>query len=77
MEMLTNSKCLFDAITRSSTCREKWFIINIAVVKEEYDGQEISKSGHVDSDQHTPDGLTKAQICQALNAILNTGKLQF
>lgn len=74
MEMLTDSKWLFNVITRSSTCREKRLKIDIAVVREAYDQQEISQVEHI-SDQNPADGPTKVKKCQALNAILDTGKL--
>lgn len=36
LQMLTDAKCVFDAITRSSSCREKGLLIDIAVLKEAY-----------------------------------------
>lgn len=75
MQMLTDSKCLFDVITKCSTCREKRLLIDIAVVKEAYQKQEISQVGHVFSDQNPADALTKIGNCPALNSILETGQL--
>lgn len=75
LEMLTDSKCLFDVITRSSTFREKRLLIDIAVVKEAYNKHEISRVGHVFSNHNPADALTKVCNSAALNSILDTGSL--
>lgn len=75
LKMLTDSKCLFDVITKSSVTKEKRLLIDIAVVKDAYAKNEISQVGHVFSDQNPADAMTKIGKCQALNTVLETGRL--
>lgn len=76
MELLTDSKCLCDVITRWSSCREKRLMIDIAVVKEAYSRQEISQVGHLFSNQNPADGLAKFRNCLDFNSILDRGSLE-
>lgn len=73
--MLTDSKCLFDVLTSSSSLKEKRLLIDTVVAKEAYQKEEIDQVGHVFSDQNPADALTKPNFNHVLNTILETGKL--
>ena len=75
MQILTDSKCLFDVVTRSSSFREKRLMIDIAVVKDAYEKEEISQIGHVCSGNNPADAFTKVGNCDALISILDSGTL--
>lgn len=47
LQILTDSKCLFDAITKGSTHCEKHLLVDIVVAEEIHDNQEITQAGHV------------------------------
>jgi len=71
--MLTDSKQMFDVIIRASHTTEKRLMIDAAAVREAYKRYEISNVGLVRSEHNPADGLTKPQICAALDVTLRTG----
>lgn len=72
--MLTDSKQMFDVITRASHTTEKRLMIDVAAAREAYNRHEISNVGLVRSEHNVPDGLTKPGPCAALDAVLRIGK---
>ena len=73
MVMLTDSKQMFDVITRASHTTEKRLMIDIAAAQDAYNKHEISNVGLVKSEHNIADGLTKPGLCSALNTMLRTG----
>ena len=73
--MLTDSKSLFDIITKSSTTREKRLLIDIATVRNAYNNNELSKVGNILSNQNPSDAFTKVGKCKALISILEAGTI--
>jgi len=72
--MLTDSKQIFDVITRASHTTEKRLMIDVAAAREAYNSNEMSNVGLVNSMHNVADGLTKPRLCSALDAVLRTGK---
>jgi hypothetical protein len=75
LSMLTDSKSLFDVISKSSTTLERRLMIDIAVSREAYNTQELSDIGLVRSEYNPADAFTKAGNCRILDNILRTGRL--
>jgi len=71
--MLTDSKQIFDVITRASHTTETRLMIDVAAARDAYNKHEISNVGLVKSDHNIADGLTKPGLCSALNTMLRTG----
>lgn len=71
--MLTDSKQLFDVVTRTSHPTEKRLLIDIAAAREAYNRQDLSNVGLVTSEDNMADGLTKTKPCAALDRLLYTG----
>jgi len=71
--ILTDSKQVFDVITKASRTSEKRFMIDVCVAREAYNRYEISNVGLVLSAQNVADGLTKVGFCKALDDVLNSG----
>jgi len=69
---LTDSKKMFDVITRASHTTEKWLMIGAAAVQDAYNEHEISNVGLVKSEHSISDGVTKPGLCSALNKMLRT-----
>ncbi len=74
--LLTDSKSLFDVISKGSRTSESRTLLDIAAAREGYRRREISNIGFVRSDQNLADGLTKTMTQAALPSVLSTGKLQ-
>ena len=72
--MLTDSKCLFDIITKSSTTNGKRLMIDLDVINEAYRLHEISTIGHIGSKQNPADCLTKIQKNETMIKVINDGK---
>jgi len=72
--MLTDSKQMFDVITRASHTTEKRLMTDVAAAREAYNRNEMSNVGLVKSEHNVADGLTKPRLCSALDAVLRTGK---
>ena len=71
--MLTDSKSLFDVITKYSHTAEKRLMIDITSVRDAYNMEEISNVGFVRTAYNPADAFTKVDKCQALETILSTG----
>jgi len=72
--MLTDSKQIFDVITRASHTTEKRLVIDVATAREAYNRNEMSNVGLVKSVHNVADGVTKPRLCSELDATLRTGK---
>jgi len=72
--MLTDSKQLFDVITRASHPTEKRLMVEIAAAREAHNKHEISNVDLLKSEHNVADGLTKPRPCAVLENVLRTGR---
>jgi hypothetical protein len=70
--MLTDSKALFDVLTRTRYTTERRLMVDIAAAREAYHEQIISNIGLIRSEFNIADGLTKAGPNEALSKFLVT-----
>ena len=75
--MFTDSKSLFDIITKCSNTSERRLMIDLQAVRDAYQSYEISNVGFLRGPNNPADALTKANKCNALNHLLRTGKANF
>ena len=75
--MFTDSKSLFDTITKSSTTAEKRLMIDVAALREAYRRKEISDIGFVRTEFNPADAFTKRGKCRALDHLIKKGKCDF
>ncbi len=73
LKMYTDSKSLFDVITKSSTTLEHRLMIDVLSVREVYQKQELSDIGFVRSDQNPANGFAKPNACKALEELFLSG----
>ena len=71
--MYTDSKQLFDVITRAAHTTEKRLMVEIMAAREAYNRYEISNVGLVPGDSNPADRLTKPKIFVQLNELLHQG----
>ena len=57
--LYTDSKCLFDTITKLSTVSEKRLLIDIAAIRETYTNGDLSNVAHVASKHNLANIFTK------------------
>lgn len=76
LNLLTDSKALFDIISKGSRTSEKRMMLDIAAAREGFRDRVISDSGFVRSTDNLGDGLTKTMQQAALQGVLKNGKLR-
>ena len=70
MQLMADSKSLFDIISKGSRTSEKRITLNIHAARQAYQAQEISSIGFVRSEDNIADGLTKSKkkaVCHIIN----------
>ena len=75
--VLTDSKQVFDTITKASKTMERRLLIDIAAARQAYNREEISNLGLVASKNMIADDLTKTMRASSLIKVLETGKDKF
>ena len=73
--LFTDSKCLFDTITRLSSTSEKRLLIDISALREAYCAGDIHNIGHVSSEHNIANSLTKKANSELFQEFLKTGHL--
>lgn len=76
VQLFTDSKSLFDVISKGSKTSEKRLMLDIAAAREGFKDELISNIGLVRSKHNIADGLTKEMNQSALRNILETGQLK-
>ena len=76
LHLLTDSKSLFDIISKGSRTNEKRVMLDIHAAREGYKAHDISNIGFVRSEQKTADGLTKCMKQESFRELARTGKLR-
>ena len=69
---MTDSKSLFDIISKGSRTSEKRVTLDIHTARQAYQSREISNIGFVRSSDNLADGLTKPKMQKAIFHLLQT-----
>jgi hypothetical protein len=75
LTILTDSKTLFDVITKASYTREKRILIDLACAREGCRLFEIDKIRLISTEENIADGLTKDKSMENLRRTVRTGRL--
>lgn len=75
--LLTDSKALFDVISKVLRTSEKRTMLDIAAERDGFCDMEISDIGFVRNSQNIADGMTKAMAQIRLREVISTGLLSF
>jgi hypothetical protein len=73
LSILTDSKGLFDVVTRNSHARERLLNIEIAATRQAYRLEDISDIGLIWSEDNPADAFTKRGQCNALRRLMTSG----
>ena len=76
LHLLTDSKSLFDIISKGSPTNEKRLMLDIHAAREGYKAHDIRNIGFVRSEQNIADGLTTCMKQESLRELARTGKLR-
>ena len=72
LDLLTDSKCLFDIISKGSRTSEKRLMLDVAAARKGFETKDISNIGLVPSAYNIADGLTKPMQQAAIRNLLET-----
>lgn len=75
VQLLTDSKSLFDVVSKGSRTSEKRMMLDIAAAREAFRDKTISDIGFVRSSHNIADGLTKAMSQASIRQVIATGHL--
>lgn len=75
VQLMTDSKSLFDIISKGSRTSEKRMMLDIAAAREGFRDKAISDIGFIRSHKNVSDGLTKPMSQAMLRGILTKGQL--
>jgi hypothetical protein len=75
LQALTDSKSLFDVMTKRSATSERRLMLDIACAQDAWTKQDISDIGFIRSAENIADGLTKQMKQASLLKVLDTGQL--
>ena len=75
ISIYTDSRSLFDVITRNTTTTEKRLMVDIRAIREAYEHMEISDVAWIRSENNPADALTKVKENHILNGILDNGRI--
>lgn len=76
VKLYTDSKSLFDVISKGSRTSEKRLMLDIAAARQGFNNFEISNIGFVRTADNIADGLTKAMNQMALRHVLTSAELR-
>lgn len=72
VQLLTDSKSLFDVVSKGSKHSAKWMMIDISAAREEIKNKTISDIGVVRSSHNIADGLTISMAQATLSELIGT-----
>ena len=73
--LLTDSKSLFDVLSKGTTTTEKRLMIDIEATRQAYDEEVINNLGWIRREYNIADSLTKIQINSIMKKFMLTGKI--
>ena len=77
LQMFTDSKSLFDIITKCGSTTQKRLLIDVKSVREAYNNHEVSDVGFLRSEHNPADSFTKISANESLQRILSHNKVDF
>jgi len=72
----TDSKSLFDCLTKLGTTQEKRLMIDVMCLRQAYERRDITEVKWVEGDTNPADSMTKSRPSNALKLLIDTNKVQ-
>ncbi len=71
LNLLTDSKSLFDCLIKLETTSEKRLMIDLMCLRQSYERREIAKIRWIDENINLADAMTKSKFCNALIKLID------
>ncbi|EED20802.1 transposable element tc1 transposase, putative [Talaromyces stipitatus ATCC 10500] len=71
----TDSKSLYECLIKLGTTQEKCLMIDLMCLQQSYKRQEIAEIKWINGESNPADAITKSKPCRALQALIDTNKL--
>ena len=76
IEIFTDSKSLFDTISKLTSLSEKRLLIDVSAIRESYYAGDLDDVAHLSSEYNLADCLTKEKDSTLLKTLMTTGTLR-
>ena len=76
LKLLTDSRCLFDALTTLNQTKEKRLLIDISMLRQDYENRSTSEVLWIPGSENPAGGLTKPGKCNALLRLMNENRIE-
>ena len=74
--MATDSKSLYDCLTKLGTTKEKRLMIDLMCLRQAYERREITEVIWIKGEMNPADAMTKdKKVCDALTRLIETNKV--
>lgn len=74
--LCTDSKSVFDAVTKLGVTAEKRLMIDVARLRQSYERREVSEVKWIAGDTNPADAMTKAKACDALARLIDSNFIE-
>lgn len=76
LDLLTNSKSIYEYMVRVNHTGEKRLLIGLAMLRQVYERRKISQVMWIPAHQNPPDALTKAKPNNSLNELIDNNRIK-